>query len=125
MFSSGLGLGTFAIYWREPRMPSECDQKIIGQITPLAAVAIDLTGFLIYAEIAKPRPTSSSSWELRRSSDAGFLRTRNRGSVCDSRHCGPDEHLRQVPEPGDVWIADEHGAAVFRPNPERTGADGL
>jgi hypothetical protein len=38
-------------------MPSECDQKIIGQNTYLAAVAIDLTGFLIYAEIAKRRPT--------------------------------------------------------------------
>ena len=26
--------------------------------------------------------------------------------------CGRDEHLRQVSEPGDVWAADEYGAAV-------------
>ncbi len=39
--SNGLVLGTFAIYWREPRAPSEYDQKIIEQITHLAAVAIE------------------------------------------------------------------------------------
>ncbi len=39
--SNGLVLGTFAIYWREPRSPSEQDQKIIEQITHLAAVAIE------------------------------------------------------------------------------------
>jgi len=39
--SNGFVLGTFAIYWREPRRPSEQDQKIIGQITHLAAVAIE------------------------------------------------------------------------------------
>jgi PAS domain S-box-containing protein len=39
--SNGLVLGTFAIYWRAPRSPTEQDQKIIGQITHLAAVAIE------------------------------------------------------------------------------------
>ena len=39
--SNGLVLGTFAIYWREPRRPTEQDQKIIEQITHLAAVAIE------------------------------------------------------------------------------------
>jgi formate hydrogenlyase transcriptional activator len=39
--SNGLVLGTFAIYWREPRRPTEQDQKIIAQITHLAAVAIE------------------------------------------------------------------------------------
>jgi len=39
--SNGLVLGTFAIYWREPRSPSECDQKIIEQVTHLAAVVIE------------------------------------------------------------------------------------
>ncbi len=39
--SNGLVLGTFAIYWREPRRPTEQDQKIIGQVTHLAAVAIE------------------------------------------------------------------------------------
>jgi PAS domain S-box-containing protein len=39
--SNGLVVGTFAIYWREPRSPTEQDQKIIGQITHLAAVAIE------------------------------------------------------------------------------------
>ncbi len=39
--SNGLVLGAFAIYWREPRSPTEQDQKIIGQITQLAAVAIE------------------------------------------------------------------------------------
>ena len=39
--SNDLVLGTFAIYWREPRSPTEQDQKIIGQITHLAAVAIE------------------------------------------------------------------------------------
>jgi PAS domain S-box-containing protein len=37
----GLVLGTFAIYWREPRTPGEYDQKTIEQITHLAAVAIE------------------------------------------------------------------------------------
>jgi PAS domain S-box-containing protein len=39
--SNGLVLGTFAIYWREPRTPTEQNQKIIEQITHLAAVAIE------------------------------------------------------------------------------------
>ena len=39
--SNGLVLGTFAIYWREPRTPTEQKQKIIEQITHLAAVAIE------------------------------------------------------------------------------------
>jgi PAS domain S-box-containing protein len=39
--SNDLVLGTFAIYWREPRSPNELDQRIIGQITHLAAVAIE------------------------------------------------------------------------------------
>jgi PAS domain S-box-containing protein len=39
--SNDLVLGTFAIYWREPRKPTEQDQKIIEQITHLAAVAIE------------------------------------------------------------------------------------
>jgi formate hydrogenlyase transcriptional activator len=34
-------LGTFAIYWREPRSPNELDQKTIEQITHLAAVVIE------------------------------------------------------------------------------------
>lgn len=39
--STGIVLGTFAIYWREPRTPTEQDQKIIEQVTHLAAVAIE------------------------------------------------------------------------------------
>jgi len=39
--SSGVVLGTFAIYWREPRSPTGQDQKTIEQITHLAAVAIE------------------------------------------------------------------------------------
>ncbi|HWO33481.1 MAG TPA: PAS domain-containing protein, partial [Candidatus Acidoferrum sp.] len=39
--SNDLLLGTFAIYWREPRSPTEQDQKIIEQITHLASVAIE------------------------------------------------------------------------------------
>jgi PAS domain S-box-containing protein len=34
-------LGTFAIYWREPCSPTKHDEKIIEQITHLAAVAIE------------------------------------------------------------------------------------
>jgi len=30
-----------AMYWREPRSPTKCDEKIIGQMTHLAAVAIE------------------------------------------------------------------------------------
>jgi PAS domain S-box-containing protein len=37
----GRALGTFALYWREPRGPSEDDQRLIGQITHLAALAIE------------------------------------------------------------------------------------
>ena len=29
------------MYWREPRSPTKCDEKIIGQMTHLAAVAIE------------------------------------------------------------------------------------
>jgi formate hydrogenlyase transcriptional activator len=39
--SNGLVLGTFAIYWREPRSPTKHDEKIIEQMTHLAAVAIE------------------------------------------------------------------------------------
>ena len=39
--SNGLVLGTFAVYWREPRSPIEQDQKVIEQVTHLAAVAIE------------------------------------------------------------------------------------
>jgi PAS domain S-box-containing protein len=39
--SNGLVLGTFAIYWREPRMPTGQDQTLIEQMTHLAAVAIE------------------------------------------------------------------------------------
>src|SRR5262249_41533986 len=39
--SDGAVLGTFAIYWREPRSPTRHDQKIIEQTTDLAAVAIE------------------------------------------------------------------------------------
>jgi len=39
--SNGLVLGAFAIYWREPRSPTEQDEKIIEQMTHLAAVAIE------------------------------------------------------------------------------------
>jgi PAS domain S-box-containing protein len=39
--SIGNVLGTFAIYWREPRSPASEHQKIIQQITHLAAVAIE------------------------------------------------------------------------------------
>ena len=39
--SNGLVLGTFAIYWLEPRTPTEQDQTLIEQMTHLAAVAIE------------------------------------------------------------------------------------
>jgi PAS domain S-box-containing protein len=39
--SNGPVLGTFAIYWRQPGSPSEQDQKIIEQVTHLAAIAIE------------------------------------------------------------------------------------
>src|SRR5712671_1469642 len=39
--SNGLVLGTFAIYWHQPRRPTDQDQKIIEQMTHLAAVAIE------------------------------------------------------------------------------------
>jgi PAS domain S-box-containing protein len=34
-------IGTFAMYYREPRRPTERDQQIIGQITHLAGIAIE------------------------------------------------------------------------------------
>jgi GAF domain-containing protein len=37
----GAVLGTFAIYWREPRSPTAEDQKLIEQTTHLAAVTIE------------------------------------------------------------------------------------
>jgi formate hydrogenlyase transcriptional activator len=39
--SNGFVLGAIAIYWREPRSPTEWDQELIKQITHLAAVAIE------------------------------------------------------------------------------------
>jgi PAS domain S-box-containing protein len=41
--SNGKVLGTFAIYWREPRSPTSKDQTIIEQITHLASIAIERT----------------------------------------------------------------------------------
>jgi PAS domain S-box-containing protein len=38
--AEGKVIGTFAMYYREPRSPSPRDQEIIGQITHLAGVAI-------------------------------------------------------------------------------------
>ena len=38
--AEGKVIGTFAMYYREPRSPSPRDQDIIGQITHLAGVAI-------------------------------------------------------------------------------------
>jgi PAS domain S-box-containing protein len=38
--AEGKVIGTFALYYREPRSPSLSDQEIIGQITHLAGVAI-------------------------------------------------------------------------------------
>src|SRR6267143_3405583 len=39
--SDGSVLGTFAIYWREPRSPGPHHQQIIKQIAPLASLAIE------------------------------------------------------------------------------------
>ncbi len=39
--SETIALGVFAIYWREPRTPVSQDQKLIEQITHLAAIAIE------------------------------------------------------------------------------------
>ncbi len=39
--SNGAVLGTFAIYWREPRSPTAQDLKLIEQTTDLAAIAIE------------------------------------------------------------------------------------
>ena len=39
--SNDFVLGTFAIYWRKPRSPTKHDEKIVEQITHLAAVAIE------------------------------------------------------------------------------------
>ena len=39
--SNWVVLGTFGIYWREPRNPTEHDQKVIEQVTHLAAVLIE------------------------------------------------------------------------------------
>ena len=41
MSQAGRALGTFAIYWREPRSPTARDQNLIEQTTHLAAVAIE------------------------------------------------------------------------------------
>jgi PAS domain S-box-containing protein len=41
MARAGSVLGTFAIYWRKPSFPSEQQERIIGQMTHLAAVAIE------------------------------------------------------------------------------------
>ena len=39
--TEGKVIGTFAMYYREPRRPTERDQQIIGQITHLAGIAIE------------------------------------------------------------------------------------
>ncbi|HMP82239.1 MAG TPA: GAF domain-containing protein [Verrucomicrobiota bacterium] len=41
LYSGGTALGTFALYWREPRSPTARDQKLIEQVSHLAAVAIE------------------------------------------------------------------------------------
>jgi PAS domain S-box-containing protein len=39
--TEGKAIGTFAMYYREPRRPTERDQQIIAQITHLAGIAIE------------------------------------------------------------------------------------
>ena len=41
--SAGTVLGTFAIYYREPRSPTQQDSNLIGQITYLASIALERT----------------------------------------------------------------------------------
>src|SRR5207244_9423275 len=39
--SSGKVLGTFAIYYREPRSPTPLNHSVIGQVVHLASIAIE------------------------------------------------------------------------------------
>src|SRR5699024_3075232 len=54
-----------------------------------------------------------------------FLGTRSGRPVCHFGNCGADEHLREVLESRDVWLAHEHGVAVLRAHSERSGADAV
>jgi PAS domain S-box-containing protein len=51
MSSEGKVIGTFAMYYREPRSPSPRDQEIVEQITHLAGVAIQRTR--LYGDLAE------------------------------------------------------------------------
>ena len=71
--SQGKVIGTFAMYYREPRSPSPRDQEIIEQITHLAGVAIErkLTQEALQrseaylAEAQKMTHTGSWAWNVR------------------------------------------------------------
>ncbi len=63
--SNGLVLGAFAIYWRQPRSPNECDERIIEQMTHLAAVAIERK-----RNEAAPRGDCSTSISVRSSGES-------------------------------------------------------
>jgi PAS domain S-box-containing protein len=72
MSSAGRVLGTFAIYWRQPGSPTPQHLKIIGQITHLAAVAIELKraegelrrGAAYLAEAQRLSRTGSFGWNV-------------------------------------------------------------
>jgi len=72
MSSVGAVLGTFAVYWREPHSPAEQDQKIVAQITHIAAVAIERKraeegvrrGDAYLAEAQRLSRTGSFGWNV-------------------------------------------------------------
>jgi len=109
--SEGTALGTFAIYWREPRIPTLQDQKFIAQTTHLAAVAIErkraedsLRRSEVYlAEAEKLNHTGSWAYDVARQVSTYWSAERYRISGFDPAEGLPSLEKEQATHAPGSW----------------------
>jgi len=121
--SQGKVIATFAMYYREPRRPTQRDQEIIDQITHLAGVAIQqklaeekLQRSEAYlAEAEKLTHTGSWAWDARTQKVLYCSEEMFRVFGLDLRESLPTrEHFRQRVHPEDRDWVDKRFEKSFR-----------
>jgi PAS domain S-box-containing protein len=121
--SQGKVIATFAMYYREPRRPTQRDQEIIDQITHLAGVAIQqklaeekLQRSEAYlAEAEKLTHTGSWAWDARTQKVLYCSEEMFRVFGLDQRESLPTrEHFRQRVHPEDRDWVDKRFEKSFR-----------
>src|SRR6202163_1704782 len=121
--SQGKVIATFAMYYREPRRPTQRDQKVICQITHLAGVAIQqklaeekLQRSEAYlAEAEKLTHTGSWAWDARTQKVLYCSEEMFRVFGLDLRESLPTrEHFRQRVHPEDRDWVDKRFEKSFR-----------